>query len=218
MTPDSGDTTLGELRTKGTEIVLARNDRLGRAALGLLKALLTPDAKRQSPKANRQSAHATGKMGSPGSLPSRGGTSHVDSREYDSSPGQYGSSATRDLTRAEIAQLSPRDSPRPDGDPDPGEVIWTWVPYVENDGRGKDRPVLIISRLTDGSTAGCYLSTKCHDGYIPVGRGAWDSKGRPSFLNPERLLRITDRGMRREGTVMSKDQFAKATAEIMNRL
>lgn len=218
MTPDSGDTTLGELRTKGTEIVLARNDRLGRAALGLLKALLTPDVKRQSPKANRQSAHATGKMGSPGSLPSRGGTSHVDSREYDSSPGQYGSSATRDLTRAEIAQLSPSYSPRPDGDPDPGEVIWTWVPYVENDGRGKDRPVLIISRLTDGSTAGCYLSTKCHDGYIPVGRGAWDSKGRPSFLNPERLLRITDRGMRREGTVMSKDQFAKATAEIMNRL
>ena len=218
MTPDSGDTTLGELRTKGTEIVLARNDRLGRAALGLLKALLTPDAKRQSPKANRQAAHATGKMGSPGSLPSRGGTSHVDSPEYDSSPGQYGSSATRDLTRAEIAQLSPSYSPRPDGDPDPGEVIWTWVPYVENDGRGKDRPVLIISRLTDGSTAGCYLSTKSHDGYIPVGRGAWDSKGRPSFLNPERLLRITDRGMRREGTVMSKDQFAKATAEIMNRL
>lgn len=200
------------------ETVLARNDRLGRAALGLLKALLMPDVKRQSPKADRQAAHVTGTVGSPSSLPGRGGASHVDSREYDSSPGQYGAGATRDLTRAEIAELSPSYSPNPDGDPDPGEVIWTWVPYVENDGRGKDRPVLIISRLADGSTAGCYLSTKDHDGYISVGRGAWDSKGRESFLNPERLLRITDEGMRREGTVMPKERFAKATAEIMNRL
>ena len=200
------------------EIVLARNDRWGRAALGLLKALLKPGEKSRAPETGRQAAHAFGTVGSPSSLPGRGGASHMDSREYDSSPGQYGAGATRDLTRAEIAELSPSYSPNPDGDPDPGEVIWTWVPYVENDGRGKDRPVLIISRLADGSTAGCYLSTKDHDGYISVGRGAWDSKGRESFLNPERLLRITDEGMRREGTVMPKERFAKATAEIMNRL
>lgn len=137
----------------------------------------------------------------------------MDSREYDSSPGQYGAGATRDLTRAEIAELSPSYSPNPDGDPDPGEVIWTWVPYVENDGRGKDRPVLIISRLADGSTAGCYLSTKDHDGYISVGRGA--KRDARAFLNPERLLRITDEGMRREGTVMPEERFAKATAEII---
>jgi hypothetical protein len=31
-------------------------------------------------------------------------------------------------------------SPRTDGAPDPGEVVWTWVPFEENDGRGKDRP------------------------------------------------------------------------------
>ncbi|GAB5080487.1 hypothetical protein ARTHROSP310_36360 [Arthrobacter sp. AD-310] len=28
----------------------------------------------------------------------------------------------------------------PDGEPDPGEVVWTWVPYQEDHGRGKDRP------------------------------------------------------------------------------
>ena len=32
--------------------------------------------------------------------------------------------------------------PRRDGKPDPGEVVWAWVPFEENDGRGKDRPVL----------------------------------------------------------------------------
>ena len=31
-------------------------------------------------------------------------------------------------------------------DPDPGEIVWTWVPYEEHDGRGKDRPVLLVAR------------------------------------------------------------------------
>lgn len=185
---------------------MARNDRLGRAALDLVRAILKPAG------AGKKPASATR------TKPSAAGASRMGSNGHDASPGQYGPGATRDLTRAESAQISPSYSPSADGDPDAGEVIWTWVPYVENDGRGKDRPVLIISRLTDGSTAGCYLSTKHHDGYISVGSGAWDSKGRESFLNPERLLRITDEGMRREGTVMPKARFGAATAEIMRRL
>ena len=35
--------------------------------------------------------------------------------------------------------------PQTDGAPDPGEVVWTWVPFEENDGRGKDRPVLVVA-------------------------------------------------------------------------
>lgn len=33
-----------------------------------------------------------------------------------------------------------------DGQPDPGEVVWTWVPFEEDHSRGKDRPVLLIGR------------------------------------------------------------------------
>ena len=33
-----------------------------------------------------------------------------------------------------------------DGDADPGEVVWTWVPFEEDPARGKDRPVLIVGR------------------------------------------------------------------------
>src|ERR1700750_2374783 len=36
-------------------------------------------------------------------------------------------------------------SPQTHGAPDPGEVVWTWVPFEENDGRGKDRPVLVVA-------------------------------------------------------------------------
>lgn len=182
---------------------MARNDRLARAALGLLRAILKPHG---APKASGAARPGT-------SARSGGG-----SRGYESSPGQFGPGATRDLTREEVAQLSPSYSPHPDGDPDPGEVVWTWVPYVEHDGRGKDRPVLIISRLADGSTAGCYLSTKDHDGFIAVGNGGWDTKGRQSFLNPARLLRVTDEGMRREGTVLPEARFVAVAREIMNGL
>lgn len=130
------------------------------------------------------------------------------------SPGQYGEGATRDLAAAEIRALRISYAPDPDGDPDPGEIVWTWVPYVENDGRGKDRPVLIVARTADGAVAGCYLSTKEHRGFVSIGRGAWDAQGRESFLAPDRLLRVTDRGMRREGHVLPRDRFDGAAAAI----
>ncbi|MFT4231375.1 MAG: hypothetical protein QM606_01165 [Leucobacter sp.] len=130
------------------------------------------------------------------------------------SPGRDGDGATRDLSPAEIRSLRIGYEPKPDGDPDPGEVVWTWVPYVENDGRGKDRPVLIIARIDASTTAGCYLSTKQHRGFVSVGTGGWDGQGRESFLSPERVLRVSDDGMRREGHVLSRDRFARA-AEVV---
>ncbi|GAA1619674.1 type II toxin-antitoxin system PemK/MazF family toxin [Leucobacter chromiireducens] len=135
--------------------------------------------------------------------------------DYSESPGQYGAGATRDLTPAEARGLSVSYAPQVDGDPDPGEIVWTWVPYVENDGRGKDRPVLIIARLDAETTAGCYLSTKQHRGFVSIGAGPWDSKGRESFLSPERLLRVTHDGMRREGTVLPRERFEPAVAALL---
>ena len=36
-------------------------------------------------------------------------------------------------------------APRRDDHPDPGEVVWAWVPYEEDLSQGKDRPVLVIA-------------------------------------------------------------------------
>lgn len=130
------------------------------------------------------------------------------------SPGQFGSAATRDLTPAELRRLRPSYAPAADGAPDPGEIVWTWVPYVENDGRGKDRPVLIIARLDADATAGCYLSTKEHHGFVSVGSGPWDSRGRESFLAPDRVLRVTTAGMRREGNVLPRERFERAADTV----
>lgn len=130
------------------------------------------------------------------------------------SPGSSGPDATRDLTASELRTLKPSYAPNLDGDPDPGEIVWTWVPYVENDGRGKDRPVLIIGRLDGQAWAGCYLSTKQHHGFVAIGSGPWDSQGRESFLSPERVLRITETGMRRESTGIDRAAFERAVSAV----
>lgn len=136
---------------------------------------------------------------------------------FDDSPGRFGEGATRDLERAEFPLIRIEYAPDPDGDPDPGEVVWTWVPYVENDGRGKDRPVLIVGRVGADAVVGCYLSTKRHDGFVPIGRGGWDSQGRESYLSPDRLLRITHGGMRRESVQVDREHFAAAARAVVSR-
>lgn len=35
---------------------------------------------------------------------------------------------------------SPTYAPVANGRPDPGEVVWAWVPYEEDTSQGKDRP------------------------------------------------------------------------------
>lgn len=127
------------------------------------------------------------------------GQSHGQPEEILESPGQFGAGQTRDITAAELRRVRLEYAPQPDGDPDPGEVVWTWVPYVENDGRGKDRPVLIIGRIDAHTVVGCYLSTKQHRDFVPIGTGGWDPQRRESYLSPDRLLRVTHDGMRREG-------------------
>ena len=149
----------------------------------------------------------------------RGSREHGGARGQllDASPGQSGPDATRDATPAELRAARFEYAPAPDDAPDPGEVVWTWVPYAENDGRGKDRPVLIIARVNGDSVLGCYLSTKPHQGFVSIGTGAWDSQGRESYLSPERILRITHDGMRREGASISRERFTDAVRAVLAR-
>ena len=103
-------------------------------------------------------------------------------------------------------------APEHDGDADPGEVVWTWVPYEDDPTEGKDRPVLVLGH--DGAQlAGVQLSSKDHDGrgderdWVPVGSGAWDARNRPSFADASRLLRFDPAAVRREGAALSRDRF-----------
>ncbi|HEU4839944.1 MAG TPA: type II toxin-antitoxin system PemK/MazF family toxin [Ilumatobacteraceae bacterium] len=98
--------------------------------------------------------------------------------------------------------------PQLDGDPDPGEVVWTWVPFEEDPTLGKDRPVVIIGRHGD-DLSGVALTSKSSGrrDHVEVGTGPWDSKGRPSYAKVDRLLDIDPAEVRREGAVLNRRRF-----------
>jgi PemK-like, MazF-like toxin of type II toxin-antitoxin system len=115
-------------------------------------------------------------------------------------------------------------APRDDGKPDPGEIVWAWVPFEEGDGRGKDRPVLVVGR--DGTALlALMLSSKDHDldaadearhgrHWVDVGSGPWDRRGRPSEVRVDRVLRIDPSGVRREGATLDRARFEEVAAEV----
>ncbi|MDQ0028300.1 type II toxin-antitoxin system PemK/MazF family toxin [Arthrobacter bambusae] len=118
--------------------------------------------------------------------------------------------------------VSPRYSPNPDGKPDPGEIVWSWVPYEEDFSRGKDRPVLLIGR-DGGWLLGLMLTSKDHDNghraddYVDIGTGAWDPQGRPSEVKVDRVVRINPADVRREGAVLDKRTFQRVARRLSGR-
>lgn len=121
-------------------------------------------------------------------------------------------------------------APRPDGEPDPGEVVWAWVPYEDDPSRGKDRPVLVIGR-DGGALLALPMTSKDHDrdaadearrgrAWMDVGTGAWDARRRPSEVRLDRLLRLDRSAVRREGAVLDRARFdavTRAAADVRRR-
>ncbi len=117
--------------------------------------------------------------------------------------------------------------PNPDGHPDPGEVVWAWVPYEEDASQGKDRPVLIVGR-DGGLLVGLMLTSKDHDHrqardaangvqWMDVGAGDWDRQRRPSEVRLDRALYLDPAEVRREGAALDEAMF-RTVANAARRL
>ena len=120
-----------------------------------------------------------------------------------------------DSTDLDAADVVIEYTPALDGDPDPGEVVWTWVPFEDDPSQGKDRPVLIVGRR-GASLAGVALTSKQHDRepQVEVGTGPWDREGRTSYAKLERLLAVDPTQVRREGAVLGKRRFDEVIAGL----
>jgi len=114
-------------------------------------------------------------------------------------------------------------APEMDGEPDPGEVVWGWVPYEDDPTQGKDRPVLLIGRR-GAQWLGLMLTSKDHDRdaedearygrhWMDVGAGGWDREGRPSEVRLDRLLLLEESAIRREGAALDRATFDAVLAE-----
>ncbi len=125
-------------------------------------------------------------------------------------PGASGPYATTEADPDAVGPVRTAYAPAHDGDPDPGEIVWTWVPFEENDGRGKDRPVLVVAREAAGTLLAVQLSSKRHDDdreWVAIGSGPWDRAGRDSWVALDRVMRLHEQGMRREACALDRGRF-----------
>ncbi|WP_421734218.1 type II toxin-antitoxin system PemK/MazF family toxin [Cellulomonas sp.] len=139
-------------------------------------------------------------------------------------------STSRTPSQAPADRPDPRGSlrteyaPHLDGDADPGEIVWAWVPYEEDPSKGKDRPVLVIGR--DGAMLrGLMLTSKDHSRdaaqearygrvWMDIGTGAWDSRRRPSEVRLDRVLTLDASAVRREGAIVERSLFDRVATEL----
>ncbi|MBF9129017.1 type II toxin-antitoxin system PemK/MazF family toxin [Plantactinospora sp. S1510] len=116
----------------------------------------------------------------------------------------------RQITALQRRQLA--YAPELDGQADPGEIVWTWVPYEDDPRQGKDRPVLVVGR-TSRTLFGLMLSSKSDRNgqrhWFALGPGEWDRDNRPSWVRLDRVLTMREDSIRREGAVLDRGRFDK---------
>lgn len=151
---------------------------------------------------------------------SRSGASVLRDHGEDVEPGRMPGSETVQVDPERVDDVAVGYSPSRNDAPDSGEIIWTWVPYEENDGRGKDRPVLVIGRHTAERVYAVRMTSKPHDrdrDYLPIGSGAWDVRGRESWVDIEQLYSVHHDGMRREAAVLDAQRYARVARALIAR-
>lgn len=149
----------------------------------------------------RTSGSSTPKPSAPKPSASTRSASTASASDGSDYPGDY-----RDMINFEYL-------PSLDGDADPGEIVWTWVPFEEDHSQGKDRPVLLVGR--DGEyLLALMMTSKDHNNrehadsnYLDIGSGPWDPQGRASEVKLNRVIRVRPDSMRREGAIMPEDTF-----------
>ena len=195
---------------------------------GIVRALLgfltnTGSSNTESTGQNAAPAHPEPR---PGKRQEKHSTSHTPTptpRPQQSQPRgnahRYEDPATSNRPHTSIREASIADAlahasyqPIMDGDADPGEVVWTWVPYQEDASVGKDRPAVVIGAQGEGVYL-LQLTSKDHTHeaaqeaaagryWFNIGTGAWDSKGRPSEVRLDRALWVKATDVRREGSIL----------------
>ncbi len=114
--------------------------------------------------------------------------------------------------------------PHEDGQADPGEVVWAWIPFEEDHHQGKDRPALIMGRQGSWLLA-LQVTSQDHDRdaeqearagryWIDIGVGAWDAQGRASEARVNRVIQLAPQAVRRTGGRLTPERFQLVAQEV----
>lgn len=179
---------------------------------------------------NRQVQRAAGRLAREGMRALENKKKRSDGRPASVGPHSHDAAADEVHSalpdRASNAPLNITYAPAADGNPDPGEIVWAWVPFEEDHSKGKDRPVLVLAEEGDGVIVALMLTSRDRgkgdhtdehgSRWVDIGTGSWDSKQRPSEVRVDRLIRLEATKVRREGGKLDKarfDRVANATRD-----
>lgn len=94
------------------------------------------------------------------------------------------------------------------------------MPYEDDPARGKDRPVLVVGRSGTTLLGLMMSSSAARDGqpnWYALGAGNWDQEHRPSWIRLDRVLRVRENSIRREGAVLSRARFDALSKQLRTR-
>lgn len=80
--------------------------------------------------------------------------------------------------------------------------------------------MLVVARETGGTFLAVQLSSKRHDGdreWVAIGSGPWDRTGRDSWVDVDRVLRLSEAGMRREACALDRMRFNSVVRRLRER-
>ncbi|MFP7364299.1 type II toxin-antitoxin system PemK/MazF family toxin [Corynebacterium callunae] len=108
-------------------------------------------------------------------------------------------------------------APDMDGQADPGEVVWIWAPAEGPGMPPRERAMMVVGRNRSsilGLLVSCNPEHRGEESWIDIGAGGWDPRGRQSWVRLDRVLEVSELGIRRQGTVIPKSRFER----VANRL
>ncbi|GAA1866730.1 type II toxin-antitoxin system PemK/MazF family toxin [Brevibacterium marinum] len=166
-------------------------------------------------------SQAKNRSGSRGQVPRPSAPPQGDARESGTTSAQRGNYPGDYRGQVKVSY-----APDLDGDADPGEVVWGWIPYEEDHSRGKDRPSLVVGK--DGRWVLALMLTSQdhipggvgevredrHARWMNIGSGDWDSQGRPSEIRLDRVIRLDPQSIRREGAVLPREIFDQVARNV----
>lgn len=108
-------------------------------------------------------------------------------------------------------------APDMDGQVDPGEVVWFWAPPMNAESTPMERALVVIGRH-GSDVLGLITSPnpvhKKEDSWLDIGAGPWDETGRQSWVRLDKVIKLPETSIRRQGSVIPQSRFER----IANRL
>jgi len=110
-------------------------------------------------------------------------------------------------------------APDMDGQAEPGEVVWIWAPSDGPDMPPRERAMLVIGRDRHTILGLLISPNPKHAGaetWLDIGAGEWDASGRQCWIRLDRVLEVSEQGVRRQGALFPQRRFERIANRLRN--